>query len=151
MDELDKFLQSRINIFQKEEINVSYNHDELLINIKEGEIPLFAEMVFKDKHLTKKAIKEFEIKFWKKFSNPKNSKYRKSAIGKYLFWFNQKFIGLIKNLKDTDKYGTGLDDRYLIQITNFCESAYSSIDLESSYSNDLNVEKNIVNKYINVF
>ena len=123
MDEIDKFSG------MKKEQNINndscYISNDNLINIKEGEIPMFANMVFNDKYLNKSSINTFIKKFWNKYINPENIEFRKSVVGKYLFWFNKKFIGVIDNIDDCDTYGNSMyDTRYLIQISNYCECAY---------------------------
>ena len=118
MSELTDFLKKNVTKIPK--LNtIEDNKDESLLNIKEGNIPSFVEMVEMNNHLTEKAKKDFYKKFWKNFSNIKNVNFRKKSIGKYLLWFNQKFIGTIDKVSDAYKYGDWKDDRYLIQITNY--------------------------------
>ena len=125
MPSLLEFLEKKA-IQIPENINEEkYNCDEELINYKKGDIPSFFEMVVNNEYLKEDSKLEFYEKFWKKYSNPKNIKFRKDNIGKYLFWFNKKFMGTINNVKESYDYGTWKDDKYLIQITNKIESAYN--------------------------
>ena len=125
MSSLLEFLEKKA-IQIPENINEEkYNCDEKLINYKKGDIPSFFEMVVNNEYLKEDSKLEFYEKFWKKYSNPKNIKFRKDNIGKYLFWFNKKFMGTINNVKESYDYGTWKDDKYLIQITNKIESAYN--------------------------
>ena len=82
MDDIDKFSG------MKKEQNINndscYISNDDLINIKEGEIPMFANMVFNDKYLNKSSINTFIKKFWNKYINPENIEFRKSVVGKYL-------------------------------------------------------------------
>ena len=154
MDEIDKFIEERekkIDKLRQKHNNLeeeNYYCDENLINITEGEIPNFAKMVFTDTYLTEDAKNQFKKKFWKKFSNVKNLKYRESVIGKYLFWFNQTFIGVIDDMLECKKYGNPrIDNRFLIQITNLRETEYSSFSIDSNYGLDKKTFTNVINTF----
>jgi hypothetical protein len=68
--------------------------------------------------------------------NLKNLNFRKEVVGKYLFWFNKEFIGVIDTIPDVRKYGSSKDDRYLIQITENSESAFIRT-IEGSYKSEV--------------
>ena len=121
LDDLDIFVRKNLLKLPKKEF-LDEDEDEKLLNYNGDSIPLFVELVFDNKHLNKKAKNQFKTKFWKFFSNPKNYEYRKKTLGKYLFWFNQKFMGVYDTIDDIIDEGKIEDDRYFIQITNKSES-----------------------------
>ena len=99
------------------------NGESNLINFSNDEIPFFVTMVYEDDHLKESAKIEFTTKFWLKYKKYIN--YRKKVVGKYLFFFNNKYIKVLDSINDSLEYGTYKDDRYFIQITNHCESKFS--------------------------
>ena len=102
-----------------------------LINFNETETPLFIQMVFNNKHLTEESKNEF----------------RKKVVGKYLFFFNKKYIKVINTIKDSLKYGTWEDDRYFIQISNHIETQFIKYNITGTYSPEYNGFGEVLNPF----
>ena len=124
-----------INNYDEDECVQNFQSIESLINFKDGEEPDFYDMVMSDTHLTKTSKNKFIKSFWNIYKKSENIDFRKSVIGKYLFWLNKKFIGVIDNLNDTDNYGKNSDDKFLIQISDTYESSFLSCTIKN-YIND---------------
>jgi len=104
---------------KEDEIHFQHVQDiDSLINFDEGNEPDFYWMVLSDTHLNNVSKSDFIDNFWNKYKNPKNIKFRKSVVGKYLFWLNKEFIGVINSIDDVDDYGNYSDDKFIIQISN---------------------------------
>lgn len=95
-----------------------FNEDISLVNIDNNNYPLFYQMVINNEYLPTKSKNQFIKKFWNKYKVVDNIEYRISVIGKYLFWFDKEFIGVVDNIFDTSVYTSLDNDRYFIQITN---------------------------------
>ena len=131
----------------KGECNFLYKEDESLLNIDPSNYPLFYEMVINNPCLLKKSKTQFLKKFWKKYSNPKNIEFRKSVIGKYLFWFDKEFIGVIDNIMDVSNYISEKNNRYLIQISNRCEKQFLNTIIQGTYVEEYNGFGNILDTF----
>lgn len=96
-----------------------------LINLN-GRLPDFINLILEDDYLNEKSKKDFDlINFLDK--SPEGLKYRKKTVGKFLFWLNKKFIGVINNSDDTLLYGKRGDNKFLVQIGTHTEKSYSKI------------------------
>jgi len=113
--------------------------DEVLLDVDKNSRPMFYEMVMNNPCLTEESKNQFINKFWNKFSNPKKIKYRKSVIGKYLFWLDKNFIGVVDNIMDVKDYISEHNNRYLIQITQRVgEKQFSKIIIRGNYEEEYN-------------
>lgn len=104
--------------------------------------PHFYDVVLNSEILSKNAKDQFIKKFWIKFSNLKNKKFRENVFGKYLFWINMEFIGYIDCLDDANNYGSYKDDKLSIYIGEKSDTEYISFLNPIIESTDL---------YVNVF
>lgn len=116
-----------------------------LINFKEGEEPDFYDMVMTDTYLNTKSKTDFIKKFWNKYKKSKNIEFRKLNVGKYLFWLNKEFIGIIDSIDNVDDYGDYNDNKFVIQISNDYETAFSKYVIKNNI-NDIS-DDNIVNLF----
>ena len=113
-------IRAGINLSCSEKRCLYLNKDISLLEYSNDNLPIFYDMVISDDFLTQVSKDQFIINFWEKYT--KSKKYRQKVIGKYLFWFNKKFIGVIDDIMIVDYYGTRKDSKYLIQISNRSEN-----------------------------
>ena len=125
--------------------DIEHNYLCDLVNFTENETPFFIKMVLNDDHLNEVSKKEFKKKFLLKYLRDIN--YRKKVIGKYLFWFNKKFMGLIDDIYDSIEYGTSKDDRYFIQISNHFESSFLNHSIQGNYMDEYNGYGKVLNTF----
>ena len=86
------------------------------INYNGTKNPNFYNIIINSEIMMQKSKDQFLEKFWIKFSNSKNKNFRKSVFGKYLFWLNDEYIGVIDCLSDLDSYGNVCDKKFIIFI-----------------------------------
>jgi len=130
------------NLLNSEKKYCKFEEDKSLIDFSPDNLPLFYNMIMDDEYLTEESKNEFINEFWNKYI--KTKKFRKSVIGKYLFWFNKIFIGVIDNICDVDDYGTRADSKYIIKISNQVEKNYKKHVLLDTYKNEIKINRKIL-------
>lgn len=98
-----------------------------IVNLEKSEIPNFVNLILEDNFLNNKSKEDFKKKFLVYFLDESENgfKFRKKNAGKFLFWLNKKFIGVIDNSDDTLLYGVRGDDKLIVQISNFTEKKFN--------------------------
>lgn len=110
IDELEREEDERNGIVREVRDNLIY--------LDENNPPLFISMVLNNRHLGNEAKMQFKEKFLKKFLKPENIEFRKSVRNSTLFFYNNRYRGLVNDIRDTFSLGTEKDDRYFIDIYN---------------------------------
>lgn len=105
----------------------SYNLDltkDKEINFDKNNLPYFATIVLNDNYFTKENKKKFKSGFLDKYLRYK--KFREQVDGKFLFWLNKVFVGVIDKSDDTELFGKIGDDKTLVHISNNNETTLFS-------------------------